>query len=344
MSRATEGLYVRNGIWYIDIKSPGGERIRRSAGTKNQQSAEELRDKLKYESWRVSRLGDKPKHLWDEAALRWIKEKSKKKSIDGDVSKLRLMQGFRGIYLHQISLDLIMSVIDRLDCKDSTKNRYLALIRSILNAAMKKWNWLDTVPHIEMYKEYEGRIRWLRPEEAQRLIDVARPHYFADLIIFSLNTGLRQGNVLGLKWNQVDLERKVAWYHPDEMKAGRALGVALNDTAIEVIKRQTGKHPTFVFVNKRNNPITDINSRYWKESLKQAGIEDFTWHDLRHTWASWLVQRGVSLRILQEMGGWKTLAMVQRYAHLAPEHLHEHAEILQSLVGTDDTNRAHRRN
>lgn len=79
MSRATEGLYVRNGIWYIDIKSPGGERIRRSAGTKNRQAAEELRDKLKYESWRVSRLGDKPKHLWDEAALRWIKEKSKKK-------------------------------------------------------------------------------------------------------------------------------------------------------------------------------------------------------------------------------------------------------------------------
>ena len=89
MSRTAEGLYVRNGIWYIDIKSPGGERIRRSAGTKNRQAAEELRDKLKYESWRVSRLGDKPKHLWDEAALRWIKEKSKKNRSDDELENKR---------------------------------------------------------------------------------------------------------------------------------------------------------------------------------------------------------------------------------------------------------------
>ena len=92
-------------------------------------------------------------------------------------------------------------------------------------------------------------------------------------------------------------------------------------------------------MNKRNKPISGINSRYWKKTLELAEIEDFIWHDLRHTWANWLVQRGVPLRVLQEMGGWKTLRMVQRYAHLAPGHLHQHAQVLHELV-TFDTNGA----
>ncbi|WP_245911081.1 tyrosine-type recombinase/integrase [Neisseria iguanae] len=270
-----------------------------------------MRDKPKHEAWRVSNLGEKPKRIWDEAAVRWIQEKSQKKSIDGDIAKIRALTQLQGVYLHHIDRDLIQAIVGKLRCKDSTKNRYLALIRSILRAAVNKWEWLDKAPHIEQYRESESRIRWLKPEEAQRLIDAAKPRYFADLIIFSLNTGLRQTNVLGLKWNQVDLERRICWYHPDEMKAGKALGVVLNEAAVSVLERQIGKHQTFVFVNKRGNPITEIDSRYWKYSLEQAGIEDFTWHDLRHTWASWLVQRGVPLRVLQEMGGWKTLAMVR---------------------------------
>lgn len=309
-----DGIYQRNGIWYISFVSASGKRIRRSAGTKERQEACELRDKLKYEAWRVSRLGEKPKRTWDDAALRWLREKSHKKSIADDMAKIHALKQLRGVYLHHITRDLIQTTVERLPCQNSTKNRYLALIRSILNASVNKWEWLDRAPYVEMYKESSGRIRWLRPEEAQRLIDAARPRYFADLIIFSLNTGLRQANVLGLKWNQVDIERRVCWYYADETKSGRALGVA------------------FVFVNKRGNPMKDINSRDWKETLKKAEIENFTWHDLRHTWASWLVQRGIPLRVVQEMGGWQTLAMVQRYSHLAPEHLHEHAQLLHNLV------------
>lgn len=339
-NKSNSGIYQRNGIWYIDFIAPSGKRVRRSAQTKEKREAEELRDKLKYEAWRISQLGEKPKRIWDEAALRWIQEKSHKKTIADDMAKINTLTQLRGVFLHHIDRDLIHSIVAKLPCKNSTKNRYLSLIRSILRAAVNKWEWLEKVPYIEEYKEDNGRIRWLKPEEAQRLIDVAKPRYFADLIIFSLNTGLRQANVLGLKWNQVDLERKVCWFHSDEMKAGQALGVALNQTAVSVLERQIGRHETFVFVNKRGKPITDINSRYWKSSLDEAGIEDFTWHDLRHTWASWLVQRGVPLRVLQEMGGWKTLAMVQRYSHLSPEHLHQHAEVLHNLVGSTDTGSA----
>ena len=141
---------------------------------------------------------------------------------------------------------------------------------------------------------------------------------------------------------------KTARHYPDLRRVFLADGDALvlsTHKLLEIMELLKAHFPKLSRITCYGGPL-DILRKSPEEllSLKQAGIEDFTWHDLRHTWASWLVQRGVSLRILQEMGGWKTLAMVQRYAHLAPEHLHEHAEILQSLVGTDDTNRAHRRN
>ena len=78
----------------------------------------------------------------------------------------------------------------------------------------------------------------------------------------------------------------------------------------------------------------------WKTGLRRAGIENFRFHDLRHTWASWLVQSGVPLSALQEMGGWGSIEMVRRYAHLAPNHLTEHAIKIDELMSHDDTNMA----
>ena len=75
-----------------------------------------------------------------------------------------------------------------------------------------------------------------------------------------------------------------------------------------------------------------IQNRDWNNLLAKAEIKDFRWHDLRHTWASWLIQRGTPLAALQEMGGWETPSMVQRYAHLAPEHLHQHSALLNHLL------------
>jgi integrase len=77
--------------------------------------------------------------------------------------------------------------------------------------------------------------------------------------------------------------------------------------------------------------VDDNNA--WNIGLKKAGIEDFRFHDLRHTWASWLIQSGVPLSALQEMGGWESIEMVRRYAHLAPNHLTEHARQIDVLFG-----------
>ena len=121
------------------------------------------------------------------------------------------------------------------------------------------------------------------------------------------------------------MKRKVAWIHPDQAKAARAIGIPLSTEAIEVLKKQMGKHLTRVFTYD-GKPVSKAGTWAWRKALKRAGIENFRWHDLRHTWASWHVQTGTSLQALKELGGWASFEMVQRYAHLASEHLAVYAD------------------
>ena len=324
-------LYKRGDTWYADITTASDKRIRRTLGTTDKQAALELHDKIKYEQWRIDRIGEKPKRTWDEACIRWLKEKGHKKSIENDKMRMRNLPELRGMLLNDITRDFVQQIVDKKDCSGANKNRYIALIRAILNRAMREWEWIENIPYFSMHPEPKKRIRWLTPDEAKRLI-AAAPPYMAQMIKFSLATGLRQRNVLTLKWRQVDMDRKVAWYHGDETKSGKALGVSLNEIAMQVLTEQQGKHSEFVFLNGKNKPNKKLCSETWEKVLKKAQIENFRWHDLRHTWASWLIQRGTPLAALQEMGGWQTPSMVQRYAHLAPEHLHQHSALLNHLL------------
>jgi integrase len=119
----------------------------------------------------------------------------------------------------------------------------------------------------------------------------------------------------------------VAWIHPDQAKARRAIPVPLNRDAALLLRQRLGKHPMYVF-GYHGKRITQVSTKAWYAALKNAGIEDFRWHDLRHTWASWHVQAGTPLFALQEMGGWSSAEMVRRYAHLAADHLSPYAEKL----------------
>ncbi|WP_231865691.1 MULTISPECIES: site-specific integrase [unclassified Eikenella] len=291
-----------------------------------------MHDKLKHELWRQEKLGEKPKHLWDEACIRWLQENQGKKSLDGDKNKIRLLPELRGLLLEDMTRDLIHSVVNRKTCSGSTKNRYFALIRAILNKCVNEWDWLDKAPKLKLHKEPKKRIRWLYPEEARRLVNaLAHLPYMQHLVIFSLATGLRQANVLNLKWEQIDLKRQAAWIYPDQAKAGKAIGVPLNHTAMQVLMERQ-REGEYVFTHSHGGRVKSISSRVWHEALEKAGIEDFRWHDLRHTWASWLVQNGTPLAALKEMGGWESVEMVQRYAHLAPEHLSQHARLIDSSM------------
>jgi integrase len=326
-------LIKRGSTWWIDFTAPSGERIRCSARTEDKAQAQELHDRLKSEAWRIAQLGEKIRHTWDEAALRWLKETEHKASHLQDVKQVGwLQQFFRGRYLSELTRDLIAEVGEkkRVETSPSTANRYLAMARAILRRAALDWEWIDRAPRIRLYPEPRRRVRWLTPMQAQRLI-AELPEHLAEMVRFSLATGLRQKNVVRLEWSQVDIGRRAAWIHADQAKARKAIPVALNDTALDVLKRQAGKHLQAVFTFE-GKPVGQVNTKAWRKALVRAGIEDFRWHDLRHTWASWLTQNGVPLNALQEMGAWQTGEMVRRYAHLAPEQFARHAQVVDGLM------------
>lgn len=334
-------LTKRGNVWWVDFIAPNGERIQRSTGTSDKTQAQEYHDHLKVQLWRVHKLGEKPRREWQEAVVKWLKEASHKATIETDKIHLRWLDQFlRGLYLDQINRELIEKITDAKlgeDVTNATVNRVLEVLRAILIRARDEWEWIEKAPKVRMLPEPIRRIRWLKPEEAQRLL-AELPEHLADMAAFTLTTGLRRANVTGLQWSQVDLVRRVAWVHPDQAKARKAISVPLNADAVLILRKRVGKHPTYVFTY-HDKPITQVSTKCWYKALKKAGIEDFRWHDLRHTWASWHVQNGTPLYALQELGGWESSEMVRKYAHLACEHLAPYAERLSALrvVGPEES-------
>ena len=180
-----------------------------------------------------------------------------------------------------------------------------------------------------MLKEPRRRVRFLRREEAERLIEVL-PRHLKPVVGFALATGCREGEILGLEWSQVDLERRVAWLDHGTTKNGDGRGIPLNADARAALEACQGKHPRWVFTYAGRRLVH--SSSAWYTARARAGIEDFRFHDLRHTWASWHVQSGTSRQELMELGGWKSYEKVLRYAHLAPEKLRSVAERIERRV------------
>lgn len=321
-------IYQRGDTWWIDFTAPDGSRIRRSAGTQIKKEAQELHDRLKAESWKVKNLGAKPTRTWQEAVIKWLTEQDHKRSIETDKHHLRWLDDhLGGKDLSQIDKALLERITEAKKAEGSsnaTANRILSLIRAILNRAKDEWEWIDSVPNFRFLPEPKERIRWLTHDEAARLL-AELPGHLKAMARFALATGLREANVTGLKWSQVDMSRSCAWVEAHQAKAGKPIAVPLNADAMRVLRSQQGQHKEFVFVYE-GNPVLKAGGNAWRKALKRVGIEDFRWHDLRHTWASWHVQAGTPLNVLQELGGWASYDMVLRYAHLSADHLKAHAD------------------
>ena len=266
-------LYKRGSTWWIDFTTASGERVRRSAETESKAEAKELHDKLKADSWRIAKLGEKPKYTWDDAGCQWLIATEHKRTHQDDVSKLGWLQQFlRGKELAAITREEIVAIGERkrTEASGPTANRYLALIRAILRKACNEWEWIDKVPQVKLYKEAKRRVRWLTPEQANCLLSELPVHQ-RDIALFALATGLRQSNVVKLTWDQVDLDRKTAWIPGDKAKGKEDIHVSLSQLSIDLLHRQLGKHAERVFTYA-GRPVAKVNTKAWQKALKRAGI------------------------------------------------------------------------
>lgn len=135
-------------------------------------------------------------------------------------------------------------------------------------------------PSVRLLKEPTLRIRFLTRDQAAALLKEL-PQHLKDMAAFALSTGLRAANMTRLCWDQVDMEKKQAWIHPDQAKARRAIALPLNEAAMEVLGKQKGNHPVRVFTYE-GRTVGQVSTKAWYEALKRAGIESFRFHDLRH--------------------------------------------------------------
>jgi integrase len=277
--------------------------------------------------WRIVNLGEKPKHLWQAAAERWLREMCHKRTIEEDKRFLRWYHNYLyNMPLVNIDKELINKLIEirlREGATNATVNRYFTLLRAVLNRAKNEWEWIDQVPKIRRLSEPPARDRILSQEEMERLF-AELPEHTHDMCIFALSTGLRASNVAGMKWSKINLKQKIAWVSALNAKAGKPIGVPLNEDAMAVLARQKGKHGTYVFTYQ-GKPVKYPRAS-WDNALKRAGIEDFKWHDLRHTWATRHAVEGTPLQALKKLGGWSSWKSMERYIHLCVKDIEEYTE------------------
>ena len=204
------------------------------------------------------------------------------------------------------------------ETSESTADRHMALLRAILNKCVADWEVLDSAPKVPMYRPPIGEPRWLTRTEFARLERVL-PEHLQVAARFAVLTGLRMRAMLSLTWSQVDLVKKRAWVAAIDMKAGHSLGLPLTPDALDVLK-SLPRDGNYLF-HWRGERIDDCNTLAFKTAVKAARLDPLRWHDLRHMWASWAVQSGVTLHELMLLGGWRSFSMVLRYVRFAPDHL-----------------------
>ncbi len=203
----------------------------------------------------------------------------------------------------------------------STVNRYMAALSHALTMASREWGWIRDNPmrRVTKKKEGRGRVRILTDSERERLLTACRASgawYLEPVVILALATGMRQGEILGLRWPDVDLKRDRLVL--DDTKNGDRRGIALAGPARDVLAelsklRRVDTDEVF--------PETSSFRWAWLRAVRRAKVLDFRFHDLRHTCASFLAMNGATPSEIAAVLGHRTLAMVKRYAHLHDEHI-----------------------
>jgi len=208
-------------------------------------------------------------------------------------------------------------------------NRELATLKNMFTMAIK-WSYVKTNPakEVKLLKEPPGRLSYLKPEEFKALLTVCNDH-IRPIIVTALNTGMRKGELQKLKWTDIDFKNRKITVVESKNNESRVVPInkTLHKELFPLSKRSKGE---YVFSDKNGLPYGDIKKSFLT-ALKKAKIEDFHFHDLRHTFGSYLVMQGVNLKTVQQIMGHKDIRMTMRYAHLSPEYVQKAVETLDNL-------------
>ncbi len=201
-------------------------------------------------------------------------------------------------------------------------NRELARLKTLFNKAIEwgKYEGENPVRKVNFLKENSGRLRWLEPEEEARLLDACAPSV-RPVVLTALHTGCRLGELLSLRWEDVDFRIGLLTVQAAYAKTGETRSIPMNPILTEALRQlKLGANgQPHVFLSQRGSRYHSVRTAF-ETALRRAGIEGFTFHDLRHTFASRLVMAGVDLATVRDILGHKDIKMTLRYAHLSQDH------------------------
>ena len=321
-------IYARPGRNALYLRGTvRGQRVFESTGTSDPAVAEEIRIKREAELLHRSVHGVGVTATFAEAAIGYMEAGGERRYLGP------LIQYFgktKLVAINQDAIDRAARVL-KPDAGPATINRQIYTPMSAVLKRAAKSDLCEYRP-IARPKQPVGRVRWLKSHEAEQLIAACATH-MAPLVIFLLWTGARLSEALYLDWRDIDLHRRQVWFV--NTKNDEARGVPLHGRVCEAIAKL--EHRTgAVFLTHEGKPYArraggggQIDTGFGA-ACARAGIKDFTPHDCRHTWATWHYAANRDLGKLMELGGWKSVVMVMRYAHVNTEHLRASIDQLPS--------------
>ncbi|MFH1823770.1 MAG: tyrosine-type recombinase/integrase [Candidatus Firestonebacteria bacterium] len=318
----------KDGKLYMDFRDGFGRRIRESVSTDDIKLARQILNKREVEvlegKYFDKRKNEKIKFKdFANEVLEYLLKRRKAKGFFKERIK-QLNEYFGEMFLYEITPRFIVSYQnDRVDIdkvSQGTVNRDLSVLRRIYNLGIK-WGKISHNPvnFVEFYKESSGRVRFLTKEEIERLLANCYG-YLKDIVKIALLTGMRKGEMLGLKMTNIDFNNNLIIL--DKTKNDEIREIPMSREVREILWRlcASKRKKDFIFVTKGKKRYSRNGVRTaFGTALSNAGIDNFRFHDLRHTFASHLVMSGVDIVTVQKLLGHKDIKMTMRYSHLAPK-------------------------
>lgn len=336
MARGVWEKVPGSGIWWIHYIDAEGKRHREKVGRKK--DAIRLYHQRKADALAGRKLG-KPlrqrERTFQDLADNAIEyAKKHKANPEDDEQKIGILtQEFGDRPASSLTQQELAAFLESRRTSPATFNRYRATLSMIYREAIRN-GWTDRNPArlIRAKREENGRIRFLSDAEEVKLRKVINAEYpirYLNEFEIALHTGMRRSEQFSLAWDQVSQE--ASRIHLLKTKNGSDRTIPLNSVSRTALERQhaISGNAERVFITEDGKPfIRKAIRRWFEEAIVKAGIEDFSWHCLRHTFCSRLVMAGVSLKTVQELMGHKTIQMTARYAHLSPHHLQNAVELI----------------